>query len=85
MPDRRRESVVLSIPSLTWTSVGVLAALLGVYLLYLLGMAGFLAICGVPRRDIAKWALRQADRQRLVELIGAATGRGSPSNGRSSH
>jgi hypothetical protein len=53
MPDRRRESVVLSIPSLTWTSVGVLAALLGVYLLYLLGMAGFLAICGVPRRDIA--------------------------------
>jgi hypothetical protein len=58
MPDRRRESVVLSpIPNLTWTSVGVLAASLSVYLLYLCGMALFLAVCGVPRRDIARRAL----------------------------
>jgi hypothetical protein len=36
---------------------------------YVLAWAGVLAICGVPRREIAKWALRQADRQRLIDLI----------------
>jgi hypothetical protein len=49
-------------------------AVLDVYVLYLLGMAGFLAICGVPRAEIAKWALKQADRQRLTDLIRAARG-----------
>lgn len=32
-------------------------------------MAGVLAICGVPRKDIAKWALRQADRQPVADLV----------------
>lgn len=44
------------------------------YPLYLLLVAAVLRICGVPRRDIAKWALKQADRQRLTELIRAARG-----------
>lgn len=57
-------------------------AVLGVYVLYLLGMAGFLAICGVPRAEIAKWALKQAGRQRLTDLIRAA--RGLPAGERAS-
>lgn len=63
---------MLSTSTLTWTSLMVLAAILGVYVLYLLTLAGFLAICGVPRAEIAKWALKQADRQRLTDLIQAA-------------
>lgn len=63
------------IPNLTWTSVGVLSASLSVYLLYLCGMALFLAVCGVPRRDIARWALRQAGRQRVLDLLATALGR----------
>jgi hypothetical protein len=55
----------------TWGTVAKLAGLLGVYVMYLLAMASFLAICGVPRAEIAKWALRQADRQRLTDLIRA--------------
>lgn len=39
---------------------------------YLLLMALVLAACGVSRQDIAKWALRQADRQRISDLIRAA-------------
>jgi hypothetical protein len=39
--------------------------------MYLLAMAGVLAICGVPRAEIAKWALKQVDRQRLTDLIRA--------------
>jgi hypothetical protein len=39
------------------------------YPVYVLAWAGILAICGVPRKEIAKWALRQADRQRLSDLI----------------
>jgi hypothetical protein len=46
--------------------------LLLAYPIYLLLMAGVLAVCGVSRKDIAKWALRQADRQRLTDLIRAA-------------
>ena len=46
------------------------------YPVYVLVMAVVLRIVGVPRKDIAKWALRQADRQRLIELIRAV--RGSP-------
>jgi hypothetical protein len=64
----------LSASTLTWTSLAGLAATLGVYVLYLLAMAGFLAICGVSRTEIAKWALKQADRQRLTNLIRAARG-----------
>ena len=64
----------MSTSTFTWTSLAVLAAILGVYVLYLLALAGFLAICGVPRAEIAKWALKQADRQRLTDLIRAARG-----------
>lgn len=46
----------------------------GVYVLYLLLMAAFLAVCGVPRAEIAKWAVKQADRQRLTDLVRAARG-----------
>lgn len=46
--------------------------LLLAYPIYLLLMAAVLAMCGVARRDIAKWALRQADRQRVIDLIRAA-------------
>ncbi|MCA1835660.1 MAG: hypothetical protein LC721_04740 [Actinobacteria bacterium] len=66
--------MVLSASTLTWTSLAGTAAILGVYVLYLLAMAGFLAICGVSRTEIAKWALKQADRQRLTDLIRAARG-----------
>ena len=45
-------------------------------------VSGFLAICGVPRAEIAKWALKQADRQRLTDLIRAA--RGLPAGERAS-
>ena len=65
---------MLSASALTWSSLAVLAAALAVYLLYMLAMAGVLAICGVSRKEIAKWALKQADRQRLTDLIRAARG-----------
>jgi hypothetical protein len=65
---------VLSTFTLTWTSLVVIAAAGGVYVLYLLAMAAFLAICGVPRPEIAKWAMKQAGRQRLTDLIRAARG-----------
>jgi len=52
--------------------VPILAVFL--YPIYLLMMAGVLAICGVPRKEIAKWALRQAGRQRATDLIRAARG-----------
>lgn len=55
-----------------WDAVAVVAAFLGVYVVYLLLMAAFLALCGVQRAEIAKWALKQADRQRLIDLIRAA-------------
>lgn len=54
------------------------------YPAYLLLMAGVLALCGVSRADIAKWALRQADRQRLVDLLRAARGVRSPADGQES-
>lgn len=44
------------------------------YPVYLLFMAGVLRICGVERAEIAKWALRQAGRQRFIDLIRAARG-----------
>ena len=39
------------------------------YPAYLLVMACVLGACGVPRKDVAKWALRQADRQRVADLV----------------
>lgn len=39
------------------------------YPAYVLAWAGVLAICGVTRKEIAKWALRQAGRQRLNDLV----------------
>ena len=65
-----------------WADLSTAVVAFGVYVLYLLGMAGFLAICGVPRAEIAKWALKQADRQRLTDLIRAA--RGLPAGERAS-
>jgi hypothetical protein len=53
--------------------VGLLA-----YPAYILLMAGVLRLCGVPKSAVAKWALRQAGRQRLRDLIAAA--RGLPSS-----
>jgi hypothetical protein len=53
--------------------LGTLITLIA-YPAYLILMAAALAICGVPRKEIAKWALRQAGRQRLTDLIRAARG-----------
>jgi hypothetical protein len=39
------------------------------YPAYLLTMAGVLGACGVPRKEIAKWVLRRADRQHLTDLV----------------
>lgn len=50
-----------------------IAALLA-YPVYILVMAGVLRLCGVEKAEIAKWALRQADRQRFTDLISAARG-----------
>lgn len=52
--------------------------LLLAYPIYILIMAGVLAICGVPRKDIAKWALRQAERQRLADLVRSLRGPRGP-------
>ncbi|MDG6104700.1 hypothetical protein Daura_05890 [Dactylosporangium aurantiacum] len=54
---------------------------LAAYPVYVLMMALVLKICGVERGDIAKWALRQADRQRLTDLIRAARGLAAPEAG----
>jgi hypothetical protein len=59
--------------------VGELSPFLGVALLlaypaYILLMAGVLRLLGVPKTDIAKWALKQAERQRLADLVRAARG-----------
>lgn len=40
-----------------------------VYVVYLLLMAAALRRCGVASADIARWALRQAERQRFADLI----------------
>ena len=53
------------------------------YPAYLLLMAGVLRIVGARRSDIVKWALRQADRQRLVELVRAVRGTAPPDTGNS--
>jgi hypothetical protein len=71
--------VVLSGSGVTWGTVAVLAAMLGVYVVYLLLIAAFLAVCGVSRTKIAEWALKQAERKPLADLIRAA--RGLPPSG----
>lgn len=53
-------------------------ALLLAYPLYLLLMAGVMRLCGVPKAKVARWVLRQADRQRLTDLIRAARGLPEP-------
>jgi hypothetical protein len=50
-------------------------ALLFAYPFCVLLMAGALRVCGVEKSEIAKWALRQAERQRLADLVRAARGR----------
>ena len=42
---------------------------------YILLMAGVFRLIGAERTQIVKWALSQADSQRLVDLIRAARGR----------
>jgi hypothetical protein len=49
---------------------GVIGLVLA-YPAYVLIMAFVLRLCGVSRAEIAKWALKQADRQRLADLIRA--------------
>ncbi|GAA1246671.1 hypothetical protein GCM10009609_07740 [Pseudonocardia aurantiaca] len=49
-------------------------AVLLAYPVYMLLMAGVLRLCGVPKDEIANWALRQADRQRFTDLLRAARG-----------
>lgn len=44
------------------------------YPVYVLLMAGVLHLCGVKKTEIAKWALKQAGRQRFTDLISAARG-----------
>jgi hypothetical protein len=44
------------------------------YPLYVLVMATVLRICGVTRQEVAKWALKQADRHRIADLVRAARG-----------
>lgn len=44
------------------------------YPVYLLIMAGVLRLCGVEKQEIAKWALRQAGRQRFIDLLQATRG-----------
>ncbi|WP_433274035.1 hypothetical protein ACQPZA_24205 [Pseudonocardia xinjiangensis] len=53
-------------------------AILVAYPLYVLLMALVLAVCGVKRAEIAKWALKQADRQRFTDLVRAARGLSVP-------
>ena len=55
--------------------------LLLTYPIYLLLMAGVLAVCGVTRKDIANWALKQANRQRVTDLIRAARALRAPAVG----
>lgn len=50
--------------------------LLMAYPVYVLVMGAVLAILGVARRDIARWALRQADRQHVADLIRTVRGPG---------
>lgn len=42
------------------------------YPAYVLVMSVVLLVVGVPRADVAIWALRQAGRQRLTDLVKAA-------------
>jgi hypothetical protein len=51
-----------------------LLVMLLAYPVYVLLMAFVLAICGVKRSEIAKWALKQAGRHRFLDLIRAARG-----------
>lgn len=53
-----------------WVPLGILIG----YPVYLILMAAALAACGVRRAEIAKWALRHADRHRFLDLIRAARG-----------
>ena len=45
-----------------------------VFPIFLLCVAGVLRLIGVPKDKVAEWALRQANRQRLTDLIRAARG-----------
>jgi hypothetical protein len=51
------------------------------YAVYVLVMAGVLRICGVHKVDTARWALRQAGRERFIDLMRAARGHDADRNG----
>lgn len=72
----RSENRVMLGGTLDGTSTLVPVLLLLAYPIHLLLMAAVLAICGVPREDIAKWALKQAGRERFISLIQVARGQG---------
>lgn len=65
-------TTLLSGEAPTWGLLAIAASFVGLYIVYLLLIAGFLAICGVSRQEIAKWALKRADRQRFSDLVSAA-------------
>jgi hypothetical protein len=48
--------------------------LLLAYPVYLLLMASVLRLIGAPKDEVVKWVLKQADRQRLTDLVRAARG-----------
>jgi hypothetical protein len=47
------------------------------YAVHILLTALVLRLCGVSRREVARWALRQAGHRRIAELIRAARGPGA--------
>lgn len=55
-------------------SLSLSVAVLLAYPVYILLMAGVLRLCGVEKAEIAKWALKQAGRQRFTDLVRAARG-----------
>jgi hypothetical protein len=58
----------------------ILALLILFYPSYLLVMGWVLRLCGVPRDEIASWALRQAGRQRFLDLLRATRGASDPTS-----
>ncbi|GAA1854278.1 hypothetical protein GCM10009687_21430 [Asanoa iriomotensis] len=66
-------AVALRLVMVDWLSnplTPVMAAF--AYPCYLLLMAAVLRIIGVRRQDIAAWALKQADRRRLLDFVRVA-------------
>jgi hypothetical protein len=52
----------------------MVASMLGIYPAQVLLMAVVLRLCGVPKDEVAKWALRRADKRLIEEAIRIARG-----------